>query len=92
LAKEIGSLEVGKIADLVIFAKNPLTFIQNTNSIQYTMANGRLYETENMDEIWPNNRKRAEFYWEQKSQTPVIPWPEHSDALFHGGCGCHQSH
>ena len=45
MSKDIGSLKEGKLADLVIMDKNPLDDIQNSNTIIYTMINGRLYDT-----------------------------------------------
>ena len=41
MSKDIGSLKEGKLADLVIMDKNPLDDIQNSNTIIYTMINGR---------------------------------------------------
>lgn len=38
----VGSLKVGKLADLLVMDKNPLEDIHNTESIRYTMINGRL--------------------------------------------------
>jgi hypothetical protein len=43
---------------------NPLENIQNTNTLRYVMKNGRLYDAETLDEIWPRQRK-ATFYWQQ---------------------------
>jgi imidazolonepropionase-like amidohydrolase len=62
---EIGSLEVGKLADFVVMIKNPLENIRNTESIKYTVVNGRIYDALTMNEATTNGRKRAPFFWER---------------------------
>ncbi|HEY8010730.1 MAG TPA: amidohydrolase family protein [Rudaea sp.] len=56
---EIGSLAPGKFADLVILDKNPLDDIRNTLAIAQVMKNGRLYDANTLDEIYPESRPLA---------------------------------
>ena len=68
LDREIGSIEAGKLADLMITDKNPLDNIQNSETISFVMANGVLYDTRNMDEVYPQARPREKFFWERYCQ------------------------
>ncbi|TAL57452.1 MAG: amidohydrolase [Bacteroidetes bacterium] len=74
--KEIGSLEKGKLADLIILDKNPLDNIQNSESVHYTMVNGRLYDCDTMNEIGNYDKKRGKFFWEIPGYSTAFPWHE----------------
>ncbi|MFI5251031.1 MAG: amidohydrolase family protein [Bacteroidota bacterium] len=65
LDNDIGSLETGKLADLIVMDKNPLDDIRNSESIRYVMLNGRLYDAATMNEIGNHPHERHKFYWEQ---------------------------
>jgi Tol biopolymer transport system component len=65
LGKDIGSLEVGKMADLLVFDRNPLDDLRNTSSLKFVMKNGRMYDATNLDEVYPRKVKGAPFPWNE---------------------------
>jgi len=44
--------------------KNPLEDIRNTNTVEMVMKDGKLYNADNLDEIYPKKSK-ADFNWHQ---------------------------
>ncbi len=54
----------GKLADLVVLDGNPLDDIRLSTKLRYVLVNGRLYESATMNEIAPEAKQRAPFWWE----------------------------
>lgn len=63
---QIGSIETGKLADIIVIDGNPLEDIRVTDRVTYTMVNGKLYNAETMDQLNGDKKQRKVFFFEDK--------------------------
>lgn len=63
MAKDIGSLEPGKLADLVVLDADPLADIHNSQKVAQVMLGGRLYDSATMNELAPGKVTRPPHWW-----------------------------
>ncbi len=64
LSTDLGTIEAGKLADILVLDKDPVANLRNTTSLRYVMKNGRLYEADNLNEVYPRQRSLSAQWWQ----------------------------
>lgn len=91
VGKDLGSIKVGKLADILVLDKNPLEDIKNSNTLIYTIINGRIYDSNTMNELGNHPKERLPFYWENNKYNEAFPWHETSNGFMIQQC-CNSAH
>jgi len=67
-AQDLGSIEPGKLADLIVLNKDPLADIHNTNTIRLVMKDGELFEGDTLKQVWPKEKELPAMWWWKEKQ------------------------
>lgn len=81
--KDLGSIEPGKLADLVVIDGNPLADIRQSDRVTLVMQNGRLYNALTMNQIAPVAKARKPLFFEG-SDGSTMPIDSHALEAAHG--------
>jgi imidazolonepropionase-like amidohydrolase len=89
---DIGSLEVGKLADIAIIAGDPLLDIRESEKVHYTVIDGRIFDAATMAELGNQPRDPSPLWWQiDGKQRPegALALPTHGAGDAHEELGSH---
>jgi imidazolonepropionase-like amidohydrolase/Tol biopolymer transport system component len=66
LEGDIGSLQVGKLADIIVVAGDPLQDIRQSKFVEYTILGGKVYQADTMKRIGPGQGLEPKLWWRSK--------------------------
>lgn len=62
---DLGSLEAGKLADLIVLEQNPLENLRSSELVRYVMVGGRIFDALSMNEIAGEKQQRKPFWFQR---------------------------
>lgn len=83
MERDLGSIEVGKLADLMILEKDPLEDIENSDSVRYVVLDGRLYDAHSLDQLAPQESSTEPFYFTDGGPCGAGPCPDPQATFCH---------
>jgi imidazolonepropionase-like amidohydrolase/Tol biopolymer transport system component len=72
---DLGSLEPGKLADILILDKDPLADIRNSEAVETVILNGRVYDAARLDQVYPEVEPREPLWFERGADGRLLVAP-----------------
>ncbi|MBP6185095.1 MAG: PD40 domain-containing protein [Saprospiraceae bacterium] len=85
---QIGSLKAGKLADLLVIDGNPMVNLTDSEKIEFTMVNGRLYDAATMNEKGNREKSRGKFFFELPGGSNSYPYFSENHSFTAPQCVC----
>ncbi|MBK5298708.1 MAG: PD40 domain-containing protein [Vicinamibacteria bacterium] len=65
LLQDLGTVEAGKLADLVVLDSDPLADIRNSTTLRWVIKNGEVFEAPTLKAIWPTEKALPMMFWQR---------------------------
>ena len=65
--EHLGSIEAGKLADIIVLDGNPLEELSDSESVRMTVVNGVVYDADSMNQLWPRETERGRFHFQRQA-------------------------
>ena len=66
VAQDIGTVETGKLADLVVLNSDPMDNIRNTADLALVVKGGEVFEADTLNQIWPEQKPLPPQWWQEQ--------------------------
>jgi imidazolonepropionase-like amidohydrolase len=63
--QDLGTVEAGKLADLIVLDADPLADVRNSTAIRWVIKNGEVFEAASLKSIWPEDRPLPKMFWQE---------------------------
>ena len=66
VAQDIGTVQAGKLADLVVLNSDPMDNIRNTADLALVVKGGEVFEADTLNQIWPEQKPLPPQWWQEQ--------------------------